>query len=129
MIKENDKVKLENLKEHITSEDIDKAEERLKNYNKKKRMQQELVEAETVDDMKEYELIAKVLEEEKKIKPKKTSNSKVSTEDIIKAILDEHYIRMVQLLKDVESNICFRTYNSVKAEVRRQLGGSNIGKV
>lgn len=75
-------------------------------------------------EVKAQEVIAEhVVKEE--VKPKR---GRKKTEDILKRILDEkldeHYRKIEQLIKAEINHACYRIYNSVKVEVRRQLGGN-----
>jgi len=69
-----------------------------------------------IEIMGEKELIAVPAQE----KPKKT---KASVEDKLKALLDDHYTRMEEMIDQKMENYNYRMYNSFKSEMRRWWTG------
>lgn len=53
-------------------------------------------------------------------KPKK---SRVTTEDKLKALLDEHYAKVEKMIEEKMESYNYRMYNSFKAEMRRWWQG------
>lgn len=50
------------------------------------------------------------------------AKKRMTTEDKLKVLLDEHYARIEQLIKAELDHVCYRVYGSVKAEFERRLG-------
>lgn len=49
------------------------------------------------------------------------SDDKMISEDRLMEVLFEQYTAIEDLVKSMEDKICYRVYNSVKVEMRRQL--------
>ncbi|SHK41965.1 hypothetical protein [Desulforamulus aeronauticus] len=87
----------------------------------------ELENAETnvIEENNVVELLEKEVILPKEDKPKKTSRSKKAqlTKEEIQEMLDDHFARVKELLKDTENEICFRVYKGVNVALSRHLGG------
>jgi len=121
MIKDQDIIKLQGLKDALEDDSNTRR-------NTKKRIKNELNDNESFEDLNQYRTGDENAMPVKNEKPEviismeskaKTTKQRQSTEDKLKGLLDEQYMRISTLIDEKLDNYNYRMYNSFKAEFRR----------
>lgn len=120
MINQDDLNKLEQFKQSLESQQVNVE------VGDKDNVEAEISETgnSKMDIKNETEQIENEHVVKEEVKPE-VKKGRRKTEDIVQGLLDELYDRIEELIRVELDHVSYRIYNSVKAEVRRQLRGGN----